>query len=253
MTYSQATYLAQLNAQQEAALQRYGLATVVDVTDELVSLETAYAHLRIDADSSGSTDDPWLQEFIPAAREYCERYLGRALATRTLELAGNSFPSVAVTSPPGAVIALPFGPAQAVTAITYQTEETVVDSNGDPVLDSSGNSSTEIVTNTLDADDYLLDRYTHPARVVLAPGATWPAALAATNSVRIRYLAGYLAEPDSTGLPVLPRMARAAMLLLLGHWFMNREGVSSDRLAEVPLSVHDLLDLTESRERLGMA
>ena len=77
--------------------------------------------------------------------------------------------------------------------------------------------------------------------------------MVATNAVRIRYVTGYLAEADSTGLPALPRMTYAAMLLLLGHWFAHREGVSADGLLEAPLAVHDLLNLTESRERLGMA
>lgn len=33
---------------------------------ELVTIEQAYAHLRIDWDSSGSADDGWLNVFIPA-------------------------------------------------------------------------------------------------------------------------------------------------------------------------------------------
>jgi uncharacterized phiE125 gp8 family phage protein len=253
--YGWSQYLRQLNLQQQAALQQYGLATVtpVDPADEPLTLAAAYAHLRIDFDSSGSADDPWLLTFIPAAREYCERYLGRALAPRTLELVSHAFPTVAVSSPPGPVVELPYGPVQSIESITYQTQETVVDSNGDPLLDSSGNPTTAIVTNTLDPDQYALDRYVSPARVILAHGATWPTALAATNAVRIRYVTGYLATADSTGLPVLPLMALAAELLLLGHWFANREGVASDKLAEVPLAVHDLLSLTESRERLGMA
>jgi hypothetical protein len=33
---------------------------------ELVTIEDAYEHLRIDYDSDGSADDGWLDIFIPA-------------------------------------------------------------------------------------------------------------------------------------------------------------------------------------------
>lgn len=232
------SFLRTIEKSQRAALQRYGLKTVVDVApeDDVVTLAEARAHLRVDAYGSPpeSADDDWIEAQIPAARAYCEGYLGRALAPRTMELATNAFPGVSVVSPPGACFTLPFGPVVSVEWVRY--------------IDSDG------VEQTLDSAGYEVDAYAHPSRVVLTYGSTWPAARNSLNSVRVRYVTGYVAASESPGThPVIPKTARAAVLLMLGHLYENREASGTDKLLELPLGVSALLDVVPWREEMGFA
>jgi uncharacterized phiE125 gp8 family phage protein len=249
--------LSALDRAQRAALHKFGVKIVADVlaADEPIQLDDAYAHLRITADSNGSDDDVWLEAQIPAARGYCEQFLGRSLAEKTLELASNKFPCISVDEVAGPCIELPFGPVQSIASVKYLVEQDVLDSNGDPELDSDGNVITEVVELTLDAATYAIDSYVTPNRLVLAYGESWPTALDTINSVKIRYVAGYVPEAESNGYLILPRMARSAMLLMLAHLFENREAAAAaggTLVNEIPLGVQALLELTPNRERLGM-
>lgn len=229
-------FLCQIRDAQRAAAQVFGVRTVADVVtaDEPITLAEARLHLRVDAYGSPpeSDDDEWITAQIPAAREYCERELGRALAPRTLEVGTNAFPAVAVDRTAGKAFTLPFGPVTSVTSVIY--------------TDSDG------VDQTLDSAGYALDPYATPSRVVLTYGSTWPAARASLNSVRIRYVTGYVDAVESPLRPILPRQARAAILLMLGHLYENREATGTDKLLELPLGVMSLLELVPGRERLGM-
>ena len=219
------SFLMSLALAQEAALQKFGLRVVTDVTEEPITLAEAYAHLRIDSDSSGSIDDAWLEGQISAVREYCEGYLGRALAPRTMELASTSFPSVAFL--------LPFGPVTEVLSVTY------IDTDG-------AEQAFEDSTGPL----FELDQFVTPAQVLAVYGETWPSAQASANSVKVQYVAGYVREQDSQNDPVLPKLARSAMLILLGCAYMEREGKDYANTLD---AAHALLDIVPGRERLGFA
>lgn len=226
-----------LARRQHAAMQEYGLRVITDVVTEPIGLTEAKLHLRVD----GATDDDWLRATIPAAREFCESYLGRSLATKTLERSSHRFPTIAIHSYVGPYIELPFGPVQSVTSVQY------VSANED----SAGNYAT---LDFADSSGLLceLDRYVTPNRLVLKFGESWPAARASVNAVKIRYVAGYVAAADSSGDDVLPKTARAAMLLLLGHLYENREATAIYGPIELPLGVQALLDSVPGRENLGM-
>jgi len=231
------TFLRAICRAQRADLQRFGTRVVTDVAeaDEWISLEDARDHLRVDTYGSPpvSDDDAWITAQIPAAREYCERDLGRALAPRTLEIATNAFPSVTVDPAAGPAFPLPFGPVTSIVSAKYD--------------DSDG------VEQTVDPATYVLDPYAHPSRLCLAYGQTWPTARASHNSVRVRYVTGYERAAGSPPVPVVPNTARAAMLLMLGHLYENREATGVDKLIELPLGVRALLEMTPNRERMGFA
>lgn len=238
---------------QRAALQRFGFKVIADVVtaNEPIQLTDAYDHLRILHDSNGSDDDAWLEAVgIPAAREYCEGELGRSLATRTVEIATNKFPTVTVNTSDGPCIDLPFGPVQSVTSVTYLRYQT--DSNGDRVLDSNGDAVTE--TATVATSTYTIDSYSTPNRLLLAFGKSWPTdAIDTANSVKVRYVTGYVPTADSNERAVLPRAVRIAMLLMLGHLYENREASGPNTLTAIPHGVQAQLELVPDRERLGMA
>ncbi len=79
--------------------------------------------------------------------------------------------------------------------------------------------------------DYAIDQFSVPQQLV---NAAWPTLTPVTNQIRVRYVAGFGTEP-------LPRVIRRAMLLILGHWYENREDTSVMALHEIPLGAEYLL------------
>lgn len=197
---------------------------ILQPTEELLTIEECRAHLNVQPyppeDEDGSDvhpDDDLIMAMQGAAREYCENYLGLTLAPRTYELAMDSFPSGAIT------ISSP--PLLEVQSITYQeldSDELPVDIEVDP-------------------EDYIVD--TFASRIV--PVTSWPIVTTATNAIRVIYLAG-----TSESEP-LPYGVRAALLLVLGHLYENRENSVDAATYKIPLGAESLLQFY--RVRLGMA
>ncbi|RYE43965.1 MAG: hypothetical protein EOP24_26315 [Hyphomicrobiales bacterium] len=161
-------------------------------------------HQRLDPDDT--TENTAIEGFISAAREWTELYIGFAVAEQTVELALDAYPSGAV--------ALEGGPVSAVTSVKY--------------LDASG------VEQTLSNALYALDDYSTPNWLTMAYGTYWPATYAAANALKVRYVIG-------TG--TVAASIKAAMLLLAGHLYENREEVSSVQNYAVPMGVKALLSL----------
>jgi len=194
---------------------------------EPISIEEARAHLEAkpyeDSDVD-PIDDVMIEGWLAAAREHCENFLGLSLSTRVLEVALDEFPLS--TSLDGLPIDLPMGPVREIQSISW------------------GEGSDD----ELDADAFVLDNYRLPARV--RPVATaWPVVVPATNLVRIRYLAGY--GVDSDGGEPMPKAIRAAILLILGHLFRNREDSTELAMISIPNGAEALM--RPLRVRLGMA
>ena len=209
------------------------IKVITQPTGEQISLVQAREHLLIyfDGDSPEDyPDDNWLNDVgIPAARQYCENWLGRSLAPQTLELALDAFPErrtgvsadgyASLAKP--AAIALPMGPVTALTSVKY--------------LDSDG------AEQTLAGSAYTFDDYSEPARVVLLASTAWPAIKSVPNAVKVRYIAGYELPADSPQKNPLPYPIRAAMLLVLSDLFENRSNAAERQLYEVPVGVRSLL------------
>lgn len=156
-------------------------------TEEPITLEEAKIHLRED----GTEQDGWITRTITAAREFCETFQGRAYIPRTFRLGLERFPA-------GRSIYLPRPPLQSVAGITY----TLAD-------------GTE---KTLDPALYLVETTSEPGAIHLRPGASWPGAtLAPGLPVQVEFTAGYSSSS------AVPRRVVQAQLLLIGHWFENRE------------------------------
>jgi uncharacterized phiE125 gp8 family phage protein len=208
----------------------YGTRPVGLPAGEPISLQEAWFHLRIDTFGSppASDDDAWLTDIgIPAARDWCEQYLGGSIAPQTIELATQGFPSGSIP--------LPFGPVLSISSVIY------TDANGDD--------------QTLVADtDYMLDAFVRPPVVRPAYGASWPSARASVNSVRVQYVTGYSLPDESPQTNPLPAGIRAAMLLMLGHFYNNRENSLAEyriTIQAVPNGADTLLE--RYRIRLSMA
>src|SRR5690606_1240366 len=73
---------------------------------------------------------------------------------------------------------------------------------------------------TLDESWYIVDTDSEPGAIHLAPGVSWPSGqLMPGMPIRIEYTAGYGAAEK------VPERVKQAMLLLIAHWYENREAV----------------------------
>jgi uncharacterized phiE125 gp8 family phage protein len=155
---------------------------------EPVTLAEAKSHLRVDY----STEDAYITALIVAARSYCEELTGRAFAQRTFTATLDEFPSL------GADIVVPRAPLVSVQSLSYR------DGNGVAVT-MTANTDYRVTTSVL------------PGRIRLpVTTGAWPATRRIDDAVTIAFTAGAATAPAT---------AKQAMLLLIGHWFENRESV----------------------------
>jgi uncharacterized phiE125 gp8 family phage protein len=107
----------------------------------------------------------------------------------------------------------------------------------------------ELIETVIDPATYVVDSWVEPC--VIAAVSTWPTLTPRAGQVRIRYVAGYTLPGDSPQEYPLPYSLRAAILLVLGHMYENRENTTALDLETLPLGAHQLMD--PYRLRLGMA
>lgn len=198
-------------------------------TAEPVTLEELLRHLRVEA----GVDDTLVTSLGKAARQYVETETGVYLVTRTIDWKRNGFPQElreredyycysgnrrdrAFKTPVC---------TQSVTSITYNAA-----SDGSSTTLSSSNYTLETawVSGKVDA------RIPH-GRIVEAYNCNWPASRDEANSVTVRMVVGY-------GSPLyVPEEFKAAIKLLVGHWYEHREAGNEVTLSEIPLGIDRIL------------
>ena len=182
------------------------LVRTIDPAVEPLTLEETKGHLRVD----WSDEDAYLLTLIRSARAHAEQFLRRALLTQTWRLTLDGFPCTDV-------LPLPRPTLQAVSAFTY--------------IDTAGQQQ------TVDSAIYRVDADAFPGRIVLGYAQVWPFTQAVRNAVSVTYTAGY-----GDDAAAVPDDIRAALLLLIGHWYANRESVVTGTIAtELPQSARSLL------------
>lgn len=169
----------------------YSCAVYTAPTAEPCSLAEVKRHVRV------PTDDPQhdavLSALLTAARQYVENHTGRQLCSATYDAKRDSLPA------DNSAIYLPRPPLSSVTSLKY--------------LDSNGTEQTWAASN------YRVSTGTDPGRISLAYATCWPTVRAVSDGVTIRFVAGY------GGAASVPQALKAAILLLVGNWFENREAV----------------------------
>ncbi len=211
--------------------------TIIPPIGEAITLDEAHLHLRLDVYDSppAHPDDPLILGLITAAREWMEKFTGRSIGERLLELGLDRFPhrhhgrDWHQMHRPGITflgesrhpmpIRLPGGPVNALDRLVY--------------TDAAG------VDQTM--TDAQFDTYEEPSRVLPAIGASWPSTRVQMAAVRVRYWAGYTLPDDSPSLTVLPKPIKQAMLLVLGHLYENREDSIDVALSQIPMGAEALL------------
>lgn len=185
---------------------------ITSATTEPVSLAEARAHLRIEPFGSPEAhpDDAYVSALISVAREWCEQYTGRALASQTIEMALDDFPEDAIE--------LPLTPVTSITSVKYIDEEGI--------------------EQTLSSTYYGLDDYSKPNWLLLKSGFNWPDTNGGANNIKIRMVVGNTSAN-------IPKPIYAAMLLIIGNLYENRTedqiGTSRTTFNSLPLGVFNLL------------
>lgn len=211
-------------------MARWGLKLITPPIGEPISLTEMRLHLRLDDDGDSPPahpDDPLITTLMVAAREYVENYLGRAVAPQTFEIAARSFqPCDYRLHGYGAFIELPMSPVSQIVSVTY--------------TDGDGN------VQTVAASDYTLDDFSDPALLWAKDGTSWPIPARGPNMARIRYIAGYDLPGDSPNVNPLPSSIIAAIKLVVGNYYENREAAAQlargETITDLPMGVAALLD-----------
>lgn len=231
------------------------LKIISQPAQEPMTLSEVKLHLRIDTDE----EDTLIAAHILAARQYCEQHQNRAYAQQTIELTLDDWPSYG-----GEPIEIPRPPLISVETVKY-----------------FGTDNAEYIW---DPALYFVDTDSEPGRICPAYSEIYPALqLRPINGVKIRYMAGYPPVITTTTIPAgttpapvagtvvnadgtitttlinddgsatatttdycanVPRTVKNAMLLLIGHWYENREAAMTRTVSkDVEFSVDALLGI----------
>lgn len=185
---------------------------------EPVTLTEARAHLRID----DTTEDTLITTLITLAREYVEARSGRAIITQTWEQYLDEFPAVDY-------VELKYPKLQSITSVKYYDVDNV--------------------EQTWTSTNYDVDIISEPGyfKIVSTGTSGWPTTYDRPNAVTIRYVCGYGAASTN-----VPEIVRAAIKLLISHFFENREAINVGAaiIGQIPIpdSIDHIINMFSVRE-----
>lgn len=169
------------------------VVVVTPPASEPITLADAKAHLRVTHD----IEDAQITACIIAARAYVENWCDRALMLQTRRLTLDAFAQE---------ICLTGGRVKAISAMKY--------------------TAPDGAEQSLDASAWQADLDAQPARLRPAQGRSWPATASQMAAVRVEYQVGY---DDAASVPA---PIRAALLLLIGDLYENRQAQQAEPLVE---------------------
>ncbi len=175
----------------------------------LLDMEAVKQHVRA---AEFDDDDALLEIYLAtamAALDGPDGLLGRAIVSQNWSF------TVAGPDRDGRVF-LPLTPAISLQAITY--------------FDPAGSVITPSLTGwALDAgNDFAF---------VTPPDDVWPALADRWDALTVTYAAGYGTPSE------VPANIRHIALLMIGHWYKNREAVTDKAMVSLPMAVETLLSL----------
>lgn len=185
----------------------YAASIAVEPALEPLSLIEAKEHLRVEY----GEENQYIQNLIRSARYTCEQLTQRVYIQRTLDQKHECWAWQLEVFP---------GPLQTISSVKYFDSDGVEQTVDDSLYFANPAASTYGIRFTTD--------FTFPTLHLSRPAP-----------ITVRYVAGYSTDPLS-----LPEHIRQAMLLLIGHWFVNRQSVVTGTIAtELPLGFETLLGL----------
>jgi len=168
--------------------------TTSNTTADVIAITKAYVAETFTGDEyihTGGAEDEKIFALITTARKFCEQWQNRSYITTTWTQTFDAFPDIFEPARPNLIT---------VTHLKY--------------IDTEGTQQTWANTN------YTVDTQSTPGRVYPNFGVVYPTARVIQNAIEIKFTAGYGATRADT-----PGTVKQAMLLLIGHWFENREEV----------------------------
>lgn len=175
----------------------------------IVSTTEAKAHLRVDA----SDEDTLIDALVQAATDHLDAdngILGRALISQTW---AYSLPD----TPDGEWLSLPLPRVQSIASITYYDKDNA--------------------QQTFAAESYRLAATDQDATVQLAATASWPVTYDRADAMTVSFVTGY-----GDAASDVPQALRQAALLLVGHFYENRQQVVTGKTAtSLPFAVEHLI------------
>lgn len=148
-------------------------------------------------------DDEIIADFIDAATDWAEMYMGRSVLTQSWDYYFNDFSYILI---PDKMISN--------VVITYFDENNA--------------------EQTLDSAEYYADLVEYPASITCV--TSWPATYSRSNAVKVSVESGFLL-PDS-----VPGAIKTGIALIVGHLYNNRENTSPVTLKEIPMGAKSFLD-----------
>ena len=179
---------------------------------EPVTLVEAKRHCRVDTPD----EDALIESLIKAAREYVESATHRPLMRQTWDWKLDEFPCGSDDR-----LVLPLPPVSSITSVTY--------------VDTAG--TTQTWTASLYRTSLPAGPKAGPATIEPAYGEGYPSTRGLSDAVTVRFVCGY-----GTTVETVPSSLRAAIKLLVSHWYVRREPVNVGNLVSpIPLTITALV------------
>ena len=200
---------------------------------EPASLAEVKAHMRIDQ----IAEDAFIQSLIVTSRLHIEAALGLALIDQSWSWTIDAWPA-------GLAVGLPIDMQNGAIGLADQfimrSRDAGVALPMRPVrtIDSIKLMAIDGTQSVLAPTRYVLDGTSHPARL-LPRTMLLPVPAVPTQGIEINFTAGFGSLPGSVPAPI-----RHALLMLVAHWYENREPVlTGERAAaiRIPDTVSELL------------
>ena len=170
-----------------------------------ITTAEAKAHLKVDI----SDDDTLIDNLIKAATQSAEDYTNRCFIATTLTMVGDTWKDI---------YTLYKSPVSAVTKIQYYDT-----------------TNTQVVLST---SVYIVDNTSKPCRILLDEDQEFPDLADRKMAVEAIYVVG-----ESEDGTEVSNLIKQAILLMVGHWYQNREAVVIGRIAtEIPMAAKMILD-----------
>lgn len=193
----------------------HALRLVTAPTEAAVSLVEAKRQTRVDYDD----DDDYIQSLVDTAIaliDGADGVLGRALVTQTWDYVLDAFPRRCLGDMRRYLpIAIPLAPTITVDTVAYTAQD--------------GTDTSIADFRTFNAAS------SQPAYIVPAMDGAWPVSRCEPEAVRIRFTGGF------GNAAKVPANIKHALLLMVAHWYENREDSATMTLTSIPLDAKRLL------------
>jgi uncharacterized phiE125 gp8 family phage protein len=192
------------------------MSNILKTITKPTTLPTTLAEMKMHLRVTNTLENAYITALIGAARDWAETFTRRTFVKTTYKMSLDRFPNCPFY--------LPRSPLISIDSIKYLDEDNVEQTVAGTVYGSD------------DADSI-------PVRVFLKSEQSWPTdVLNQLSAVSVTFSTGYAADTAEDVLADVPKGIVAAINLLVGHWYENREEVVTGVTAStVPGTVERLL------------